>query len=100
MFEGLLVLDPSFARVTAVWVGDTRPSALLRGAGEPSGVAPYLAGWGYRHPWTLPALAGINSECSICWEGDRGHLPCSEVQTAVSLSCHRTGQSGGGLVMG
>lgn len=34
MFEGLLVLDMGFAEVTAVWVGDTRPSALPWAAGK------------------------------------------------------------------
>lgn len=33
MFESLLVLNTGFVQVTAVWVSDTRPSALLWGAG-------------------------------------------------------------------
>lgn len=35
MFESLLGLNMGSAQVTAVWVRDTRPSALLWGAGDP-----------------------------------------------------------------
>lgn len=33
-FQGLLLLDTGFALVTAVWVGDTQPPALLQEAGH------------------------------------------------------------------
>lgn len=98
MFEGLLVLNTGFAQVTAVWVGDTRPSALLRGAGESRHLV-------VLHHTLLPGVTGILGTASLDGRQRIQHLlggwlssptPHRSFQTAVSLSSHRIDQCGTG----